>query len=191
MQSARGEALLEGQEQRENGFIPEGELPLEWALVVGDRILAGRLVHASHRLEVYSLNGEKLDEIAFDLPGSVYPLGSDGKKALLRYESFTVPYRLYEFEGELKLIGEQEIEEEFTVEEDFATSKDGTKIHYFHVRGEKDDKKVWSSDTEDSTSRSPQGFSRRRFRSSDAAEPLQWPTCVGVVNTARSGTGRE
>ncbi|BAD84612.1 prolyl endopeptidase [Thermococcus kodakarensis KOD1] len=132
---------IEGEKTIE--VVPEGEFPLEWAVIVGDRILAGRLVHASHRLEVYSLNGEKLDEIAFDLPGSVYPLDSDGKKALLRYESFTVPYRLYQFDGELKLIGTQEVEGKFTVEEDFATSKDGTKIHYFHVKGEKDDKKVW------------------------------------------------
>ncbi|WP_297512550.1 prolyl oligopeptidase family serine peptidase [Thermococcus sp.] len=123
--------------------IPEGEFPLEWAVLVGDKILAGRLVHASHRLEVYSLDGEKLDEMTFDLPGSVYPLDTDGKKVLLRYESFTVPYRLYEFDGELKLVEGQEIEGNFRVEEDFAASKDGTRVHYFLVKGEKDEKKAW------------------------------------------------
>ncbi|NJE48638.1 prolyl oligopeptidase family serine peptidase [Thermococcus sp. 9N3] len=123
--------------------IPEGEFPLEWAVLVGDKILAGRLVHASHRLEVYSLDGEKLDEMTFDLPGSVYPLDADGKKVLLRYESFTVPYRLYEFDGELKLVEGQEIEGNFRVEEDFAVSKDGTKVHYFLVKGERDEKKAW------------------------------------------------
>ncbi|WP_099210641.1 prolyl oligopeptidase family serine peptidase [Thermococcus henrietii] len=123
--------------------IPEGEFPLEWAVLVGNKILAGRLVHASHRLEVYSLDGEKLDEITFDLPGSVYPLDTDGKRALLRYESFTVPYRLYEFDGELKLVEGQEIEGSFRVEEDFAVSKDGTRVHYFLVKGEKDEKKAW------------------------------------------------
>ncbi len=123
--------------------IPEGDFPLEWAVIVGDKILAGRLVHASHRLELYSLDGEKLDEIAFYLPGSVYPLDSDGKRALLRYESFTVPYRLYEFNGELKLVEKQEVAGDFKVEEDFAVSKDGTKIHYFHVKGSKDNKRAW------------------------------------------------
>ncbi|AHL22128.1 prolyl oligopeptidase family serine peptidase [Thermococcus nautili] len=123
--------------------IPEGEFPLEWAVLVGDKILAGRLVHASHRLEVYSLDGEKLDEMTFDLPGSVYPLDADGKKVLLRYESFTVPYRLYEFDGELKLVEGQEIEGNFRVEEDFAVSKDGTRVHYFLVKGERDEKKAW------------------------------------------------
>ncbi|MDK2913782.1 MAG: prolyl oligopeptidase [Thermococcaceae archaeon] len=132
---------IEGEKTKE--VVPEGEFPLEWAVIVGDKILAGRLVHASHRLELYTLEGEKLSEFGFELPGSVYPLDSNGKKVLLRYESFTVPYRLYEFDGELKLIEKQEVEGEFTVEEDFATSKDGTKIHYFHVKGEKDEKKVW------------------------------------------------
>lgn len=130
-----------GEKVRE--VIPEGEFPLEWAVIIDDKILAGRLIHASHRLEVYSLHGEKLYEITFDLPGSVYPLDSDGKKVLLRYESFTVPYRLYEFDGRLRLIDGQEIEGEFRVEEDFATSKDGTKIHYFTVKGTTERKKVW------------------------------------------------
>ena len=132
---------IEGENVTE--VIPEGEFPLEWAVIVDDKILAGRLVHASHRLEVYSLDGKKLDEMAFDLPGSVYPLDTDGKKVLLRYESFTVPYRLYEFDGELKLVEKQEVEGDFRVEEDFAVSKDGTRIHYFHVKGAEDKKRVW------------------------------------------------
>ncbi|MCD6524601.1 MAG: S9 family peptidase, partial [Thermococcus sp.] len=124
-------------------IIPEGKFPLEWAVIVNGKILAGRLVHASYRLEVYSLDGEKLDEVTFDLPGSVYPLDTDGRKVLLRYESFTVPYRLYEFDGELKLVEGQEVEGNFNVEEDFAVSKDGTRVHYFLVKGERDEKKAW------------------------------------------------
>ena len=133
--------VIEGENVTE--IIPESDFPLEWAVMVNNEILAGRLVHASHRIEVYSLEGEKLDETRFDLPGSVYPLDTDGKKILLRYESFTVPYRLYEFDSELKLVEKQEVEGDFRVEEDFAVSKDGTKIHYFHVKGERDEKRVW------------------------------------------------
>jgi len=124
-------------------IISEGEFPLEWAVLVGDKILAGRLVHASHGLEVYSPDGKKIDEITFDLPGSAYPFDTNGKKVLLRYESFTVPYRLYEFDGELRLVEGQEVEGNFRVEEDFALSKDGTRVHYFLVKGEGDDKKAW------------------------------------------------
>ncbi|ASJ04524.1 prolyl oligopeptidase family serine peptidase [Thermococcus barossii] len=123
--------------------IPEGEFPLEWAVLVDGKILAGRLVHASYRLEVYSLDGEKLGEITFDLPGSAHPLDTDGKRVLIRYESFTVSYRLYEFDGRLNLLDGKEVRGEFTVSEDFAISKDGTKIHYFLVKGERDERKAW------------------------------------------------
>ncbi|NJE00988.1 prolyl oligopeptidase family serine peptidase [Thermococcus sp. JdF3] len=123
--------------------IPEGDFPLEWAVLVDGKILAGRLVHASHRVEVYSPDGEKLDEITFDLPGSVYPLDTDGTRALIRYESFTVPYRLYEFSGGLKLVEGQGINGNFRVEEDFAPSTDGTRVHYFLVKGEGDERKAW------------------------------------------------
>ncbi|ASJ10737.1 peptidase S9 [Thermococcus sp. P6] len=124
--------------------IPEGDFPLEWAVITRGRILAGRLVHASHRLEVYSLEGERLDEITFETPGSVYPLDGDGERVLLKYESFTVPYRLYSFDGNLKTLEEVKVEGDFTVEEDFVPSRDGTRIHYFHVKGRGDEKKVWA-----------------------------------------------
>ncbi|AAL80949.1 S9 family peptidase [Pyrococcus furiosus DSM 3638] len=123
--------------------IPEGEFPLEWAVIVRDKILAGRLVHASYKLEVYTLNGEKIKEITFDVPGSLYPLDKDEERVLLRYTSFTIPYRLYEFKDDLRLIEERKVEGEFRVEEDFATSKDGTKVHYFIVKGERDEKRAW------------------------------------------------
>ncbi|WP_297090178.1 prolyl oligopeptidase family serine peptidase [Thermococcus sp.] len=132
---------IEGENVTE--VIPEGEFPLEWAVIVDGKILAGRLVHASYRLEVYSLEGEKLDEITFDLPGSAHLLDTDGKRALIRYESFTVPYRLYEFDGGLKLIEGRDVEGSFEVEEDFAVSRDGTRVHYFLVKGEDDGKKAW------------------------------------------------
>ncbi|CAB50058.1 prolyl oligopeptidase family serine peptidase [Pyrococcus abyssi] len=124
-------------------IIPEGEFPLEWAVIVKDKILAGRLVHASHKLEVYNLKGEKISEVEFDFPGSLYPLDKDDERALLRYTSFTVPYRIYEFKDELKIVEERKVEGNFKVEEDFAISKDGTRVHYFIVKGEKDEKKAW------------------------------------------------
>lgn len=122
----------------ENGkveeIIPEDEFPLEWAVIVNDRILAGYLVHASSKLKVFTLDGRLIEEISFEMPGQVYPLDHDGKQALLRYESFTVPYRLYRFRDRLELIDEVEVEGEFEVSEDFAVSKDGTRVHYFMVK---------------------------------------------------------
>ncbi|USS39991.1 prolyl oligopeptidase family serine peptidase [Thermococcus aggregans] len=132
---------LDGEGAKE--VIAEEEFPLEWAIIVNGKILAGYMVHASSMLKLFTLDGELLDEITFDVPGQVYPLDSDGKKALLRYESFTVPYRLYKFDEKLEVVSEVKVEGDFKVGEDFATSRDGTKIHYFIVRGEKDDRKAW------------------------------------------------
>ncbi|MFA4647088.1 prolyl oligopeptidase family serine peptidase [Pyrococcus kukulkanii] len=133
-------ALKDGQVEE---VVPEGQFPLEWAVIVRDKIVAGRLVHASHRIEVYTLNGKKVREFTFDFPGSVYPLDKDNERVILRYESFTVPYRIYELKDELRLIDEKRIEGNFKVEEDFAISKDGTRVHYFIVKGEKEEKKAW------------------------------------------------
>ncbi|AFK22769.1 prolyl oligopeptidase family serine peptidase [Pyrococcus sp. ST04] len=138
-----GKIIRVGENGKEE-IVPEGEFPLEWAIIVDNKIIAGRLVHASHKIEIYSLEGRKLKEITFKVPGSVYPLHKNDKRAIIRYESFTVPYRIYEITNEeLRVIEERVVEGEFRIEEDFATSKDGTKIHYFIVKGEKDEKKAW------------------------------------------------
>ena len=133
--------VLEGEEIKE--IIPENEFPLEWAVIVEDKILTGYMVHASSLLRVFTLDGILIEEIKFEMPGQVHPLDNDGKNALLRYESFTVPYRIYKFSERLELVDEIKLGDNFKVEESFATSRDGTKIHYFTVKGEKDEKKAW------------------------------------------------
>ncbi len=115
-------------------IIPENEFPLEWAVIVNDKLLAGYLVHASSKLKVFALDGKLIEEISFEMPAQIYPLDTDGKQVLLRYESFTVPYRLYRFREGLELIDGIEVKGEFEVSEDFAVSKDGTRVHYFMVK---------------------------------------------------------
>ena len=122
----------------ENGeteeVIPEWEYPLEWAAIIGDKILAGYLVDASSRLRVFTLEGKLLDEIGFDVPGTLTLLDKTGAGALLNFETFTVPYRLYRFKGNLELVDELRLEGDYEISEDFAASKDGTRIHYFLVK---------------------------------------------------------
>ncbi len=128
--------------------VPEDEFPADWVVMVRDRLLIGRLIHASHVIEVYSLNGERLDKISFETPGTVTPSRPLDDHVMLKYESFTVPYRLYELRSsgkiEFKCIKESSIEGKFRVREDFATSKDGTAVHYFTVKSEgKDRRRAW------------------------------------------------
>ena len=69
---------LENGETRE--IIPEGEFPLEWIVIVKDKLLAGYLVHASSLLKIFTLNGELIEEVKFDMPGQVTPLTTMEKR---------------------------------------------------------------------------------------------------------------
>ena len=123
--------------------VGEGESLLEWAVILKERIVTGYLVDASTRIKIFTLDGELVREIKFDIPAQVYPLDKKSEMAVLRYESFTIPYRLYKFEEDLELVDEVKIEGEFEIGENFALSKDGTRIHYFMVKGRGEQKKAW------------------------------------------------
>ena len=119
-------------------IIPPQEMPLENATLLGGRIVGVYLRDASSVLKIYALNGTQLDTMEFDMPGTVEILHTHPRELLLRYSSFTVPYRLYRIRKEMDLIESQEIRQEiggeYEVGEDWATSRDGTKIHMFIVK---------------------------------------------------------
>jgi len=123
-------------------IVPEGDYPLEWAVILKDKILAGYLVDASSLMRIFTLDGNFQEEVKFDPPGKVYPL-DHREKVLLKYESFTIPSRLYMYEESLKILDETRIDGRFKISEDFAESKDGTKVHYFLVEGEGAKKLAW------------------------------------------------
>ncbi len=123
-------------------IVPERKYPLEWAEIVNRKILAGYLVDASFKLKLFSLDGQEIEDINFEPVGKVIPF--DNKDyLLLKYESFTIPSRLYEFKDSLRIIQETKIEGEYEIKEDFAESKDGTKIHYFLVEGKRKNNVAW------------------------------------------------
>ncbi len=123
-------------------IVPEGKYPLEWAEIVNGKILAGYLVDASSKLKLFSLDGQEIEDIKFEPVGKVVPF--DNKDyLLLKYESFIIPSRLYEFKDSLRIIQETKIEGEYEIKEDFAESKDGTKIHYFLVEGKNKKNVAW------------------------------------------------
>ncbi len=116
-------------------IVDEYNYPLQNAVSISNKILAHYLVDASSKLKLFSLNGALIKEISFDYPGTVRSLVSDGKLALFKYETFWIPYRLYRFNSEnLEIVDANEIKENFSVEEKFVTSKDGTKVHVFIIK---------------------------------------------------------
>lgn len=116
-------------------IVDEDVFPLRNAVTLKDKIIASYLVHASSTLRIFNLNGDFISEIKFDTPGTVNSLISNGKEVVFIYNSFFTPYRLYQLkDAKLKVLDSKDIKDNFTVEEVWTTSKDGTKIHMFIVR---------------------------------------------------------
>ena len=116
-------------------LIDEWEFPLQSAVVVEDRILVHYLQHASSILKIFNFRGELLDKVISDVPGTISSLDSNGMEAVFLFQSFWIPYRIYRFGlDKMELLESNEVSNDYIVEEDFTTSKDGTKIHLFIVR---------------------------------------------------------
>ncbi len=116
-------------------YIEEWEYPLRWATATRDGLLLNYLVDAAALLRYYRFGARDLQEYRFDPPGSLSPAHSDGETAVFKYTSFTTPYRLYRFaSGRLELVEKSEVELDFEVSEDWAVSRDGTRIHMFIVK---------------------------------------------------------
>ncbi|OYT38005.1 MAG: peptidase S9 [Desulfurococcales archaeon ex4484_58] len=123
--------------------IGEKDYPLRTVEVVDDKFLLYYLVNASSKLVIASFNGEFLDEISFDPPGTVSSLDCLDDKCVFKYESFYIPYRVYLYNNNgLKVLDEQLIEAgDLGVEEFWVRSYDGTPIHVFKVYNKKRDLK--------------------------------------------------
>ena len=124
--------------------VGEDKYPLRKAVIVNDRIYAEYLVNASSKLRVYNLNGELINEYAFDKPSSIKLLSFHKNKVYFTLESFDTPSSLYVIEeGTMKKLYGYTSGLEIMVGEDWCTSSDGTRIHMFIVKNKaKDNKKA-------------------------------------------------
>ena len=126
----------------ENGeksiLVNEQKFPLQNAVVVGDKIIAHYLVHASSMLKMFDMQGKEITEFKFDVAGSISTMHSNGREVVFKFETFFVPYRIYSLrDTQLVLLDSEEINGDYIIDEDFTESSDGTKIHLFIVRKEK------------------------------------------------------
>ncbi|QOJ79060.1 S9 family peptidase [Infirmifilum lucidum] len=110
--------------------------PIGDAVVHRRGILAVRLVDGADRLEAYSLDGAREGEVVLEeKPGSLTVLSRGWGRALVRYESFDTPSKLYLLEGRsARLVEGSSLPLDLEVRDMWVASRDGTSIHGFEVR---------------------------------------------------------
>ena len=121
--------------------VAESENLLQWATTAGGALFVGHLKDASTRVSQYTLEGAPVRTI--DLPGIGTAGGFSGKKedkfVFYGFSSFTVPPTSYKYtiaDGKSELYRQTEVKfdvDQFTVEQVFYPSKDGTKVPMFLV----------------------------------------------------------
>ena len=122
-------------------LVPESDLPIESASIVGDRLVVKVLKDATHRVRLHRLDGTFEREVALPGPGTVS--GFSGRRsdrdATYSFTSFTLAPSVFRYDLES---GESEATHRPAIAFDaagfetgtfFATSKDGTKIPLFVV----------------------------------------------------------
>ncbi|MGD8506375.1 MAG: prolyl oligopeptidase family serine peptidase [Candidatus Bathyarchaeota archaeon] len=131
-------AVNENREIRE--IVEEQPYPLQEAVVSRNRIVASYLVNASSMLKIHSLDTAQTQEIQPQPCGTIDSLDSNGAECVFRYESFSVPYRIYTLEKDkLRILDSTDIQKRLTVKDFNVKSRDSTSIHAFRV-GRKDEK---------------------------------------------------
>jgi prolyl oligopeptidase len=123
-------------------IIPERkDATLDGVSLVGGKLSVGYLKDVVSHLEVHDLDGKLVREIALPAKGSASNLygNPDDDEAYYTFTSFTYPTEIDETSvatGKSKLYFKLDVPVDptkFTVDQRFATSKDGTKVPYFVV----------------------------------------------------------
>ena len=132
--------LKKPQRQNWTTLVPEAENVLTSAQFMGDKLLVSYMVDAADRLYVYDTAGNRLREIEMPSFGSISVVSS--KKfpddVFYSFNSFLFPSTRYSYNpktNESTMIGRPEIAgvnlDDYTTEQVFYTSADGTKIPMF------------------------------------------------------------
>jgi prolyl oligopeptidase len=120
-------------------IIPEGKDSLESVAVVGGRILVQSLHNATSRVTVRGLDGKVLGEVPVPAMASVGELSGrwDSGRVFLRVTGFTMPSTVLRYElgeGALSTFYAPAVPfrtDDFTTEQVWVTSRDGTKVSMF------------------------------------------------------------
>ena len=115
--------------------VPEGIYPLESGIASNEEILLQYLVDAVSIVKSYNIKTGEIKTV-FDRQYYSYHFHhSIPGKILISRTTFWIPYHLILYEnGGGKVILGEEVDGEYVVQEDFAESQDGVKIHYFKFK---------------------------------------------------------
>ncbi|MGC9350088.1 MAG: prolyl oligopeptidase family serine peptidase [Anaerolineae bacterium] len=175
-------------------LIPEQDDTLEQARLVHNEFVTAYLHHAHHQLRRFDLSGRPLGEITLPVMGAVTALHGERKDDELFYtfSSFTYPPTVYRFDfatGASEEVFKAEIDfdpEDYTIEQVFFTSKDGTRVPMFivHRRG-------WVQDGENPTLLYGYGGFNIAVTPSFQVSRLVWLEMGGVLAVANLRGGGE
>ncbi|MDR3142789.1 MAG: prolyl oligopeptidase family serine peptidase [Tannerellaceae bacterium] len=119
-------------------LIPESESVLAGASIIGGKLILTYEKDASHHAYVYTLDGKQEHEVKLPTLGSVYFSGDkDDKETFYSFSSFTFPATIYTYdldknESDVYLAPKVAFNpDEYTTEQVFYPSKDGTQIPMF------------------------------------------------------------
>ncbi len=131
-------------------IVPQSEAVLQGAAEWGGKIFAQYEQNATSQLKIFDLNGTTLKELALPAIGSVF--GSSGKwnrdEIFYGFQSFTVPPAIYRYDlksgstSQWAKVDAPSIDPAaYEVQQEWCTSKDGTRVPMFvvHKKGVKPD----------------------------------------------------
>jgi prolyl oligopeptidase len=130
---------LDRPDERTEVVAETGE-PLEWVAAAAGRLFAGRLRDASHRIEIYHLDGAPAGEVGLPAAGTVTGLTGrlDDPEIYFGYESFLRPPAAFQWNGQAvtRFAGSEPPLDpaDFVVERRSALSSDGARVGMFVLR---------------------------------------------------------
>ncbi len=121
-------------------ILPETENVLEGVSILGGKIVAEYLQDASNHVYTYDFTGKKLAEVALPAIGTVsgFSGDKDDNEAFYTFTSFTFPPTIYRYDvaqNKSEVFRKTEVNfnpEDYVSEQQFYTSKDGTKYPLFY-----------------------------------------------------------
>jgi prolyl oligopeptidase len=123
-------------------LVPEQEATLDGASIVGGKLIASYLADAKSEISVHNLQGKKLSGV--ELPGIGTASGFNGEiddpETFFAFTSFNRPTTIYRYDvktGEASTWAAPKVAfnpEDYSVEQVFYNSKDGTRVPMFIVR---------------------------------------------------------